>query len=180
MDLLEDQWWPSAVTLSRPFCLPLSSKWLLKQDTSVIAILAGGDNTAYHVHQCCLPFLMLLDLVQLMYLSMANESAEASQSITFYKAVMFLDSLRQDLKEGLRKRDVDSLPFNKTLPESMRRWLCRFILHIPHDPENRKRNSILLQKAYEEIDVFEYGGPFPLVTPQDLATHSQWFQHQIS
>jgi hypothetical protein len=160
MDLLEDQWWPNAVTLSRPFCLPLSSQWLLKQDASVITIVAGGDNTVYHVHQSWLPFLMLLDLVQQMYLSMANESAEAPQSTTFCKGVMFLDSLRQNVLGGLQNREVDSLPLNRSLPESMRRWLCRFILNIPHDPENRKRNFIPLQKAYEEIDVFEYGKSF--------------------
>ena len=47
----------------------------------------------YHVHQSCLPFLMLFDLVQQMYLLMANKSVEAPQSIAFYKGVMFLDSL---------------------------------------------------------------------------------------
>jgi hypothetical protein len=160
MDLLEDQWWPTAVTSSRPFFLPPSSQWLLKQDASVITIVAGGDNATYHVHQSCLPFLMLLDLVQQTYLSLANESAEASHIITFYKGVMFLDSLRRDIMGGLQNREVDPLPLNRSLPESMRRWLCRFILCIPHDPENRRRNSIQLQKAYEEIDVFEFGRPF--------------------
>jgi hypothetical protein len=117
---------------------------------------------------------MLLDLVQQTYLSMANESGETSQSITFYKGVMFLDSLRQDIVGGLQHGEVDPLPLNRSMPESMRRWICRFILRIPHDPENRKQNSIRLQKAYEDIDPFEYGKP--LSTPQDAAAHLQWIQ----
>jgi hypothetical protein len=159
MDLLEDQWWPNTVALSRPFCLPPSSQWLLKHEINAIAVVAGGDNTVYHVHQSCLPFFMLLDLVQQMYLLMANEPAETPQSITFYKGVMFLDSLRRDIMRGLQNRELDPFPLKGSLPESMRRWLCRFILSIPHDPENRKQNAIRLQKAYEEIDVFVYGRP---------------------
>jgi hypothetical protein len=115
---------------------------------------------------------MLLDLVQQMYLSIANESTEASEGITFYKGVMFLDSLRQDLMGGLQNRELDPLPLDRSLPESMRRWLCRFILRIPHDPENRKQNSILLQKAYEEIDVFEYGRPFKFIPETLLLTQT--------
>jgi hypothetical protein len=158
MDLLEDRWWPKTVTLSRPFYLPLSSKWLLREDSSFITIVAGGDDTAYHVDQSCLPFLMLLDLVQQTYLSMAN-LLEGPQSITFYKGVIFLDSLRQDLMGGLPRRGMDAPPLKRSLPESMQRWICRLILVIPHDPENRKKNAFALQKAYEEIDVFKYGRP---------------------
>ena len=155
MDLLEDRWWPTTITSSPPFSLPPSSQWLLKQENGFITFVAGRDNTAYHVNQACLPFFMLLDMVQHMYLLMAN-SAEPAQSVTFYKGVMFLNSLRLDVVAGRQHRE-DPPPLEKSLPESMRRWLCRFILGIPHDPENRKRNSKVLQKAYEEIDVFEYG-----------------------
>jgi hypothetical protein len=170
MDLLEDHWWPNTITSSHPFSLPPSSKWLLNQEKSgFITFVAGGDHAVYHVHQGCLPFLMLLDMAQQMYLFMAN-STEHAQSITFYKGVMFLDSLRQDVMAHLQNREVDSPPLKEFLPESMRRWLCRLLLSIPHDPENRKRNAIVLQKAYEEIDVFEYGMPFQTPT---FATLSQ-------
>ena len=167
MDLLEDLWWPKTIALSRPFFLPLSSQWVLKQASDCITIVVAGDDTAYHMHPSCLPFLMLLDLVQQTYLSMAN-SVEDPHSITFYKGVMFLDSLRQDVMAGLENRDA--LPLNGCLPESMRRWLCRFILSIPHDPENRRQNALALQKAYEEIDVLKYGRPFSKFS--SFTTHS--------
>jgi hypothetical protein len=179
MDLLEDQWWPKTVTLSHPLCLPLSSQWLIKQDANAIDIVAGGDNTVCHVHQSCLPFIMLLDLVQQTYLSMAIESAEASQRITFYKGVMFLDSLRQDIMGGLQHSEVDPAPLQRSLPESMRRWICRLVLSIPHDPENRKRHSMRLQKAYEEINVFEYGRSFQDLPRLCLLTHNG-FEFQTS
>jgi hypothetical protein len=156
MDLLEDGWWPTVISSSRPFSLPPSSKWLLKHESGFVSIVAGGDHAVYRVHQEWLAFLMLLDMAQQMHLLMAN-SADPAHSITYYKGVMFLDSLRQDLTAGLRKREVDSFPFKKSLPESMRRWICRLLLCIPNDPENRKQNAKVLKKAYEEIDIFEYG-----------------------
>jgi hypothetical protein len=159
MDTLEDQWWPTTITSSHPFSLPPSSKWLLKQESGFITLVSGGNQAVYHVHQGCLPFLMLLDMVQHMYLSMAN-LADPSQSITFYKGVMFLDSLRQDIMAGLQHNGVDPPTLKKSLPESMQRWLCRLLLSLPHDPENRKRNATVLQNAYKEIDVCKYGMPF--------------------
>jgi hypothetical protein len=159
MDLLEDHWWPTTITSSRPFSLPSSSKWLLKQESGFITFVAGGDNAVYHVPLGWFAFFMLLDMAQQMYLLLANSTDEA-QSITFYKGVKFLDSLREDVKVGLRNIAADPPPLDKSLPESMRRWLCRLILNIPHDPENRKKNAIILQKAYDELDVFKYGTPF--------------------
>jgi hypothetical protein len=159
MDLLEDSWWPTAITSSPPFSLPPSSKWLLKHEGGLIIIVAGGDRTEYRVQQGWLPFIMLLDAAQQMYLLMAN-SSELSHSITYYKGVKFLDSLRQDVMATLLNNSNDPLPFQKSLPESFRRWICRFLLCIPHDPQNRKQNYVVLKKAYEEIDVFEYGIPF--------------------
>jgi hypothetical protein len=164
MDLVEDNWWPISITSSPPFSLPPSSKWLLKQEGGFVTFVAGGDHAVYHVHQDCLPFLMLLDMAQQMYLSLAN-SADSSQSETFYKGVMFLDSLRQDVMADCRHTEGDSASLEKSLPEGMRRWLCRLLLGIPHDPENRKRNAIVLEKAYEEINVFGYGIPFYLSAP---------------
>jgi hypothetical protein len=119
MDLLEDHWWPTTITSSCPFSLPPSSKWLLKQERGSIIFVAGSDHAVYHVHQACLPFLMLLHMVQQMYLVMAN-SAPPVQSITFYKGIMFLNSLRQDIVTGLHDREVDFSPLKKSLPESMR------------------------------------------------------------
>ena len=159
MDLLEDHWWPTAITSSPPFSLPSSSKWLLKQESGFITFVTGGDNAVYRVPLGWLAFLMLLDMAQQMYLLRAN-STDQTQSITFYKGVMFLDSLRQDVMAGIRNREADPPPFEKSLPDSMRRWLCRLILNIPHDPENRKKNAVVLQRAYEELDIFEYGTPF--------------------
>jgi hypothetical protein len=159
MDLLEDQWWPTTIPFSRPFSLPPSSKWLLKQKNGFLTFVAGGNQAEYHVPQDWMAFLMLLDMAQQMYLLMAN-STESVQSITFYKGVMFHDSLRLDIMAGLQDRAEDQPPFPKSLPESMRRWLCRFLLNIPHDPENRNQNAIILQKAYNEIDVFQYGMSF--------------------
>jgi hypothetical protein len=158
MDSLEDCWWPTVISSSRPFSLPPSSKWLLKQESGFITFVAGEDHALYRVHEGWLAFLMLLDMTQQMHLLMAN-STDPARSITYYKGVMFLDSLRQDLMAGLQKRGVDSPPFKKSLPESMRRWICRLLLSMPNDPENRKQNAKVLQKAYEEIDVFEYGIP---------------------
>lgn len=160
MDILEDQWWPTTVTSSHPFSLPPSSNWLLKQESGFITLVSGGNQAVYHVHPGCLPFLMLLDMVQQMYLSMAN-LADPSQSITFYKGVMFLDSLRQDVMAGLRNNnDMDRTTLKMFLSEGMQRWLCRLLLSLPHDPQNRKRNATVLQNAYKEIDVFKYGMPF--------------------
>jgi hypothetical protein len=156
MDLLEDRWWPTVINSSRPFSLPLSSKWLLKHEGGFITFVAGGDHAVYRVHRDWLAFLMLLDMSQQMHLLMAN-SADDSHSITYYNGVIFLDSLRQDLVASLQKRGVDSPPFKKSLPESMQRWICRFLLCIPNDPGNRKQNAAVLEKAYKEIDVFEYG-----------------------
>lgn len=115
----------------------------------------------YSVHQDCLLFFMLLDITQQMYLSMAN-SVDPLQSETFYKGVIFLNSLRQDFTVGLLHRKVDTPPTAKSLPESMCRWLCRLFLNIPHDPENQRLNDVLLQKAYKEIVIFEYGMLFSL------------------
>jgi hypothetical protein len=70
------------------------------------------------MHQDCLPFLMLLDMVQQMYLVMAN-SADPSLSETFYKGVMFLNSLRQDVMAEHQHTKGDSAPLKKSLPESM-------------------------------------------------------------
>ena len=168
MDLLEDNWWPISVTASRPFSLPSSSKWLLKDEDDFITFVSGGDHTTYRMHQNCLPFLMLLDISQQMYLSVAN-SVDALQSETFYKGVMFLDSMRQDVMGQLRERDSPLL--ERYLPESMRRWLCRFLLSIPHDPENRKKNAVSLQKAYKDIDVFQYGMSFCLSPFSFLTIH---------
>jgi hypothetical protein len=164
MDSLEDNWWPTSITSSRPFSLPPSSKWLFKQEGNSITFIAGGNHAVYHMHQDCLPFLMLLDMVQQMYLVMAN-SADPSLSETFYKGVMFLNSLRQDVMAEHQHTEEDSAPLKKSLPESMHRWLCRLLFSIPHDPENRKQHAIVLQKAYEEINIFQYGMPFCLSPP---------------
>lgn len=73
----------------------------------------------YHIHQACLPFFMLLDMVQQMYLSMVN-SADPAQSVTFYEGVEFINSLRQNVMASLQNRE-DPPPLTKSLLESMQR-----------------------------------------------------------
>jgi hypothetical protein len=158
MDALEDSWWPGSVTALRPFTLPLSSQWLQRESGNLLIIQAGGDRAEYHVHRDCLPFLMLLDMVQLTYLMMST-SSKASHQETFYKGVVFLDSLRREFLSVVPNVPQDQHSCRAFIPESMRRWLCRFIHGIPHDPENRRRHAPTLQKAYLEVDVLKYGAP---------------------
>jgi hypothetical protein len=157
MDALEDSWWPNSVPASRSFALPPSSQWLQKQVGTSLIIQAGGDTMEYHTSADYLPFLMLLDMVQLTYLVM-SKSGNASHQESFYKGVIFLDSLRGDfLATTIRKIPLDCDSHQALFPESMRRWLCRLLSGIPHDPQNRKRHAAILNKAYLEVDVFNHG-----------------------
>jgi hypothetical protein len=154
MDALEDSWWPSSLTKTSPFTLPPSSQWLQRQDGNILTIRAGGDPKEYQTNPNWLPFLMLLDIVQITYLQLSN-SSNGNQEI-FYKGVIFLDSLRRDFLAATQK-------VAPSFPESMRRWLCRLLHNIPHDPQNRKRHAEKLKKAYL-VDVFKYGLPSKLAS----------------
>jgi hypothetical protein len=156
MDALEDSWWPSSLTKTPPFTLPPSSQWLQRQDGNILTIQAGGDPEEYQTNPNWLPFLMLLDIVQITYLQLSNSSNGDHQEI-FFKGVIFLDNLRGDFLAATQK-----VP--PSFPESMRRWLCRLLHSIPHDPLNRKRHAEKLKKAYLEVDVFKYGLPSKLAS----------------
>jgi hypothetical protein len=158
MDVLEDSWWPSTITQSRPFTLPRSSLWVQRQDGHLLTIQVGGDPAEYQTTPDCLPFLMLLDMVQMTYLQMSNSSSIEQQEI-FYKGVVFLDGLRRDFLTIIQKASPYSETQRALVPESMKRWLCRLLQGIPHDPLNRKRHAKALNKAYSEIDVCKYGVP---------------------
>jgi hypothetical protein len=158
MDELEDSWWPNSVPESRPFTLPPSSQWLQQQVGTSLIIRAGGDEIEYHTGADCLPFLMLLDMVQLTYLGMSN-SGKVIQQESFYKGVIFLDSLRGDFLATVRKIPLNCDGHRALFPDSMRRWLCRLLSAIPHDPQNRKQHAQILNKAYLEMDVFNHGVP---------------------
>ena len=165
MDSLEDSWWPSLVPECRPFTLPPSSQWLQRQDGNVLTIQAMGDPLEHRTNPNCLPFLMLLDMVQMTYLRMSN-SSNVDQKEIFYKGVLFLDRLRGDFLAAIQKAPPSiqkAPPYFETetalLPESMQRWLCRLLYRIPHDPLNRKRQAETLKKAYLEVDIFKFGMP---------------------
>lgn len=155
MDSIEDSWWPSLVPSHRPFSLPTSSRWLQRQDGNVLIIQARGDPAEHRTNPDCLPFLMLLDMVQITYLQMSN-SSNMDQMEIFYKGVLFLDRLRGDFLAAIQKAPQTQAAL---VPESMQRWLCRLLYHIPHDPLNRKRHAETLDKAYLEVDIFKYGIP---------------------
>jgi len=158
MDALEDSWWPSSESITEisPFTLPPSSQWIQKQDDDVLIIRAGGDPVEYRTNPNCLPFLMLLDIVQITYLQASNSSS-VDHPETFYKAVVFLGRLRGDFLAATQKEAQNFESKRAPVPESMRRWLCRLLRGIPHDPHNRKLNAELLNKAYLEVDVLAYG-----------------------
>lgn len=158
MDALEDSWWPSSLTGSRPFTLPPSSQWTLKENGGLVIIRAGGDVVEYCVHRDCLPFLMLLDMAQLTYLAMSRLGNVDHQE-TFYKGVMFLDALRREFLSASLNTPADEETCGAFVPETMRRWLCRLLSGIPQDPENRRRHAPTLQRAYLEVDVLKYGAP---------------------
>jgi hypothetical protein len=103
---------------------------------------------------------MLLDIVQITYLQISN-SSNVSHPELFYKGVIFLDSLRGDFL-ATQKVPSPSESRKAMVPESMRRWLCRLLYQIPHDPLNRKRHAETLNKAYLEIDIFKYGVPIKI------------------
>lgn len=163
MDALEDSWWPNSITESRPFKIPPSSRWLQRQDGNILTIQAGGDPVEYQTSPDCLPYLMLLDIVQLTYLVNSNFGNINHREI-FYKGVIFHDNLRADFLASTQKATPESENYRASVPESMRRWICRFISGIPHDPLNRKHHAEILRKAYLEIDVFKYGSSFDIIT----------------
>ena len=170
MDLLENSWWPASITTDHPLTLPLSSKWLLRQEDGMITFITGEGNKKYYMHPACLPHLMLLDVAQLTYLQLSTSTDPRLCNI-FYKGVMFLDSLKRNIMSNTQdKPDPGSFP--AAMPESMHRWLCRLLLGIPHDPENRKQYDVILKKAYEETDVFKYGR-LPYYALKVLAPHSR-------
>jgi len=153
---------------SCPFTLPPSSQWLQRQDGRTLIIQAGGDPLEYRIHPDCLPFLMLLDMAQLTYLSMSN-SGQTHHQETFYKGVIFLDNLRRNFLATIQNLPAGHETQRAPLPESMHRWLCRFLHAIPHDPKNRRQHAQLLNKVYLEIDLFKYG---ELSHPLTHAAHS--------
>jgi hypothetical protein len=183
MDALEDSWWPNSVNSSHPFTLPLSSQWLQRQDGRFLIIRAGGDPVEYRTHINCMPFLMLLDMVQLTYLRMSN-SGDVNQQELFYKGVVFLDFLRGEFLSAIRNlpNPPDFKAQASSVPEGMQRWLCRLLHRIPHDPRNRKHHAQLLNKLYLEVDVFKYGATifdfdFDLYITCSGGTQTFWAGH---
>jgi hypothetical protein len=156
IDAIEDSWWPSSVTSSRPFTLPTSSQWLHTQDGKFLIIQVGGDSFQYVTNPNFLPFSMLLDIVQMTYLHLSNSSDVDEQEI-FYKGVVFLDNLRQHFLDSIRKAHPYCETEKALVPESMQRWICRMLRSIPHDPLNRKLHVEILNRDYLEIDVLNYG-----------------------
>lgn len=157
---MEDSWWPHSVTASRPFTLPPSSRWLQRQDGSILIIQTAGDQMEYHTHPNHIPFLMLLDITQLAYLLVSN-TGNANQQQLFYQGVVFLDFLRGEFLSAIRKSpNTDDLEAQaSSVPECMHRWLCRLLHRIPHDPKSRRHHAQFLDKVYLELDVFKYGTP---------------------
>lgn len=104
---------------------------------------------------------MLLDMVQLTYLLMSNTSSSTNQQELYYKGVVFLDFLRRDFLSSIQSlpNPPDCEAQVCSVPEGMHRWLCRLLHGIPHDPQNRKRHAQLLNKAYLEVDILNYGAP---------------------
>jgi hypothetical protein len=139
----------------------------------VLTIQAGGNPVEYRTNPDCLPFLMLLDMVQLTYLQMAN-SSNINEKEIFYKGVLFLDRLRADFLRTVGQASSLSETETPIVPESMQRWLCRLLHNIPHDPVNRKRHAETLNKAYLDVDVFKYGVPYNFTLSESFFSFKMW------
>ena len=135
----------------------IPSQWLQRQDGNILTIQVRGEPVEHRSSPDCLPYLMLLDMVQMTYLQMSNsDKLKVEDQETFYKGVLFLDSLRGDFLAAIQKAPQSQAGL---VPASMQRWLCRLLHNIPHDPHHRKRHAETLNKAYLAVDVSKYGMP---------------------